>query len=30
MRVGTLWQILKDVGSQTGVSLEAVVHSIGG
>ncbi len=30
MRVGTLRQILKDVASQTGVSLEEVVQSIGG
>ena len=29
MRVGTLRQILKDVASQTGVSLEEVVQSIG-
>ena len=28
MRVGTLRQILKDVASQTGVSLEEVVQSI--
>jgi predicted RNA binding protein YcfA (HicA-like mRNA interferase family) len=30
MRVGTLLQILKDVASQTGVSLEEVVQAIGG
>jgi predicted RNA binding protein YcfA (HicA-like mRNA interferase family) len=30
MRVGTLRQILKDVASHTGVTLEEVVHSIGG
>ena len=30
MRVGTLRQILKDVASQTGVSLEELVQSIGG
>lgn len=30
MRVGTLRQILKDVASQTGVSLEVVIQSIGG
>jgi hypothetical protein len=30
MRIGTLRQILKDVASQTGVSLEDVVQSIGG
>ena len=30
MRVGTLRQILKDVASQTGMSLEEVVQSIGG
>jgi hypothetical protein len=30
MRVGTLRQILKDVASQSGVSLEEVVQSIGG
>jgi len=30
MRVGTLRQILKEVASQTGVSLEVVVQSIGG
>ena len=30
MRVGTLRQILKDVASQTGVSLEEVVQAIGG
>ena len=29
MRVGTLRQILKDVASQIGVSLEEVVQSIG-
>jgi hypothetical protein len=29
MRVGTLRQILKDMASQTGVSLEEVVQSIG-
>jgi predicted RNA binding protein YcfA (HicA-like mRNA interferase family) len=30
MRVGTLRQILKDVASQSGVSLEEVVEAIGG
>ena len=30
MRVGTLRQILKDVASQNGVSLEEVVQAIGG
>ena len=30
MRVGTLRQILKDVASQSGVSLEEVVQAIGG
>jgi hypothetical protein len=30
MLVGTFRQILKDVASQTGVSLEEVVQSIGG
>jgi predicted RNA binding protein YcfA (HicA-like mRNA interferase family) len=30
MRVGTLRQILKDVASHTGMTLEEVVHSIGG
>ena len=30
MRVGTLRQILKDVASQCGVSLEEVVQAIGG
>ena len=30
MRVGTLRQILKDVASQSGVSLEVVVQAIGG
>ena len=29
MRVGTLRQILKDVASQAGVTLEEVVQSIG-
>lgn len=30
LRVGTLRQILKDVASQTGISLEEVVQTIGG
>ena len=30
MRVGTLRQVLKDVASQSGVSLEEVVQAIGG
>ena len=30
LRVGTLRQILKDVASQSGVSLEEVVQAIGG
>jgi hypothetical protein len=30
MRVGTLRHILKDVASQSGVSLEEVVQAIGG
>jgi predicted RNA binding protein YcfA (HicA-like mRNA interferase family) len=30
MRVGTLRQILKDVASHTGMTLEEGVHSIGG